>query len=400
MSAFKPASILKGSFKFSGKGIWLRRALVVTQFTISIALIVSTLVIYKQLSYIRNKQLGYNKENTIILPLDQQTTAVFDQLRTELMKSGRVTAVSRASEAPTEIKGGYGLVVEGATKSPDLMVTAVTVDTAFIPTFGMTLQAGRNFTENDFRHVKADTTNHSSAFIVNEMALKALSIDREQAVGTRLRLSGRSGEIVGVVNDFHFASMRKAIEPLVLFDEVEQFNYFFVRLDGRDTKASLKTVERICHQLMPHRPFEYRFVDEQYTALYDAEERMGSVFIGFASLAIIIACLGLLGLVSFSAAQKTKEIGIRKVLGATPVSIVVLVTKDFSRLIVVAIVLGLPLAYYIMTQWLSDFVYKTEIGVAPLLLAPLLCVIIAFASSAYQALRAAWVDPAETLRNE
>lgn len=400
ISAYKPVSILKGSFKFSGRGIWLRRALVVTQFTISIALIVSTLVIYKQLSYIRNKQLGYNKENTIILPLDRQTASVFGQLRTELLKSGRVAAVSRGSEVPTEIQAGYGLTVEGATPRPDLMVTAITVDTAFIPTFGMTLKTGRNFTETDFRNVEADTTNRSSAFIVNEMALKALSIDPEKAVGTRLRLSGRGGEIVGVVNDFHFASMRKTIEPIVLFDEVSQFNYIFVRLDGRDTKASLETVESICHQIIPHRPFDYRFVDQQYATLYDAEERMGSVFIGFASLAIVIASLGLLGLVSFSAAQKTKEIGIRKVLGATPASIVLLVSKDFSRLIGIAIVLGLPLAYYIMTQWLSDFAYKTEIGIAPLLLAPVLCIVIAFVSSAYQALRAAWIDPADTLRNE
>jgi len=399
ISAFKPASILKGSFKFSGKGIWLRRTLVVTQFTISIALMISTLVIYKQLRYISSKQLGYNKENTIILPLDRQTEAVFDQLRTELITSGRVTAVSRASEVPTEIEAGYGLVVEG-TQAPDRMVTAITVDTAFIPTFGMSLKMGRNFTETDFRKVKADTTNRSSAFIVNETALKALAIDANKAIGTRLRLSGRSGEIIGVVNDFHFASLRKPIEPIVLFDEVEQFNYFFVRLDGRDTKVALEAVKNICHEIIPHRPFEYRFVDQQYAALYDAEERMASVFIGFASLAIIIAGLGLLGLVSFSAAQKTKEIGIRKVLGATPASIVMLVTKDFSKLIVVAIALALPLAYYIMSQWLSDFAYKTEIGVAPLLLAPVICIGIAFLSSAYQALRAAWIDPADTLRSE
>lgn len=400
ISAFRPVTILKGVFKFSGRGICLRRSLVVTQFTISIALIVSTLVIYKQLTFIRTKQLGYDKENTIMLPLDSKTEAVYEQLKTELLRTGQVTHVARASEAPTEIKGGYGLVVEGATRSHDLMTTAITVDTEFIPAFAMTLKAGRNFTDADFRNVKADSTQHASAFIVNEAALHALAIDPEKALGTRIRLSGRSGEIVGIVSNFHFASMRKAIEPLVLFDEVEQFNYLFIRLNAGNTKTALATVQQICHEIIPHRPFEYRFIDQQYATLYDAEERMGSVFIGFASLAIIIACLGLLGLVSFSVAQKTKEIGIRKVLGATPAGIVLLVTRDFTRLIGIAIALGLPLAYYVMNQWLNDFVYKTDIGIAPLIAAPILCMVIAFGTSAYQALKAAWIDPANTLRNE
>jgi putative ABC transport system permease protein len=400
ISALRPASILKGSYKFSGKGIWLRRSLVIVQFTISITLIVGTLVIYKQLVFIRDKEIGYNKANTFILPLDHKTQGLYDQLKTELIKSGSVSHVSRASESPVNIQGGYSIYTEGPERKIDLNVTALTVDTDFIATFGMTLIAGRNFTEGDFAKVKADTTRRSSSFILNETAVKGLGLDPEKAIGTRMRLSGRWGEIVGVVGDFHFASMHKRIEPLVLFNEVEQFGHMFIHINAGDTRANIQAIERICRQVIPHRPFEYTFADQDYAALYAAEERMGSVFIGFASLAIIIACLGLLGLVSFSAAQRTKEIGIRKVLGATPAGIVVLITKDFTRLIVVAIVLGLPLAYYIMTQWLGDFAYKTDIGLTPLVAAPAICLVIAFATSAFQALKAAMVDPANTLRNE
>jgi putative ABC transport system permease protein len=400
ISGFKPVSILKGNFRFSGKGIMLRKILVVTQFTISVTLIVSTLVIYKQLNYIRDKKLGYDKENTIILPMDSKTGLVYEQLKTELIKSGRASYVARASESPTEISAGYGLSTEGSASARDFMATAITVDTEFIPAFGMELIEGRNFTEADFAKVKADTTRRSSSFIVNEQTLKELYITPEKAVGTKLTLSGRGGEIVGVVKDFHFASMRQEIKPLVLFNEVEQFDHIFIRLNPDNITNTLEQVKKIYQSLLPHRPFEYQFVDQQYATLYDAEERISTIFIGFASLAIIIACLGLLGLVSFSASQKTKEIGIRKVLGANTPSIVVLIIKDFTLLIFLAILIGGPLSYYIMTQWLKDFAYKTDIGVGPVLISSLLCVIIAFGTAGFQAIKAALLDPAETLRNE
>jgi putative ABC transport system permease protein len=399
ISSFKPVSILKGNFKYSGRGILLRRILVVTQFTISIALIVSTLVIYKQLSFIRNRELGFNKENSIAIPLDKKTGDVFEQLKTELIKSGKVISVARASESPTDIHAGYGVSVGGANPR-DIMTTAITVDTEFIPAFNMQVIAGRNFTEGDFLKVNADTTGNSSSFILNETAIKDLYIDPDKAIGQRITLSGRSGEIIGIVKDFHFASMREKIKPLVLFNEVRQFDYIFIRMNPEDVTGSLETIKKVCQTTITHRPFDYEFVDQKYAALYDAESRISTIFIGFAALAIIIASLGLLGLVSFSAAQKTKEIGIRKVLGATAPSIVLLITKDFTRLIVVAIVLGLPISYYLMSQWLNDFAYKTDIGIGPVLVASLLCIAIAFGTAGFQAIRAALIDPAETLRNE
>jgi putative ABC transport system permease protein len=396
ITAFKPVSVLKGSFKFSGRGIWLRKTLVVTQFSISMILIVGTLVILKQLNFIQNKKLGYDKENIIVLPLDKKTGQVFSQLKSEFMRSGRVSGVGLATESPTKIQGGYGFNLEGKGDSHGMILTAVAADTGYFNALGMEIIEGRHFNEVDFNRVKADTF---YSFIVNEATLGALFIEKENAIGTRARLSGRQGEIVGVVKDFHFNSLHNEIGPLVIFSQ-EDYNYIFVKLKPGNLNESLATLKSICGSIIPHRPFEYQFLDQQYDAMYTSEQRMGTIFLVFASLAIIIACLGLLGLVSFSAAQKTKEIGIRKVLGATASSIVLLITKDFAKLVFVAIVIGIPAAYWLMNQWLSGFAYQTEIGILPVVIASIVSIFIALSTAGYQAIKAALIDPARTLRNE
>ena len=395
ITAFKPVSILKGNFKFSGKGIWLRQFLVVSQFSISVILVVGTIVILKQLDFIQNKKLGYSKENTIVLPLDVKTEAVYDQLKSEFIRSGKASFVGRATESPTQINGGYGLNTD-ETSERGIIATGVSVDDDYIRALDMEIIAGRNFTEADFKRAATDTV---FSFIVNESALRALSLPIEKAIGKKARVSGRQGEIVGVVRDFHFTSLHKAIGPLVMFNENSQYNYIFVKLSG-DVKTSLENLKSIYANVVPHRPFEYEFIDQQFETLYSAEQRMGTIFTVFATLAIFIACLGLLGFVSFSASQKTKEIGIRKVLGATATNIVFLISRDYTKLVLIAIALGIPAAYWMMTQWLSDFAYKTDIGVWPVVIAALLCVIISFATASYQALKAAFLNPANTLRSE
>lgn len=396
ITAFKPVSILKGNFKFSGKGIWLRKVLVVSQFSISVILVVGTIVILKQLDFIQNKKLGYSKENTIILPLDGKTEAVYDQLKSEFLRSGKVSFVGRASESPTQIKGGYGINTDESSER-GIVTTGISVDDDYIRALGMEIIAGRNFTEADFKRAQQDTL---YSFIVNESALKALFLSVDNAVGKKARVSGRNGEIVGIVKDFHFTSLHQAIGPLVMFNEDYQYNFIFAKLAEGEIQASLENLKSIYAAVVPHRPFEYEFVDQQFNALYSAEQRMGSIFTVFATLAIFIACLGLLGLVSFSASQKTKEIGIRKVLGASATNIVVLITRDFTALVLIAMVVGIPSSYWIMTQWLSDFAYKTEIGLWPVLIASSGCIAIAFAIASYQALKAAFINPASTLRSE
>jgi len=278
-----------------------------------------------------------------------------------------------------------------------MIIAAAVVDEGYIPATGVEVIAGRNFTEADVRKMEKDTI---TSFIPNETLLHELGIDIDKAVGMPLKMSGRNGQIVGVIRDFHFASLHEKIKPLILFLEPNQFNTYVVGL-GADPQAALADLKEVCATLTPHRPFDYKFLSEKYAALYTSEQKMGTVCSAFATLAIIIACLGLLGLVAFAAAQKTKEIGIRKVMGASAPSIVVLITKDFTILVVAAIVLGVPLSWYLMEQyWLVNFEYRTSIGMWPFVLAGVGCLLVSFGTASYQAIKASMVNPAHTLRNE
>jgi putative ABC transport system permease protein len=393
---FKPVTVLKGNFKSSGKGIWLRKALVVFQFSISVILIVGTLIIVKQLDFIQGKNLGYDRENTIVLPLDNQTSKVFETLKNELVRNNLATHVGRATESPINVQGGYS-INRTESNDPGIITTGLLVDEEYLPAIGIEPMLGRSFTKEDVERVNRDTV---YTFILNEAALAAMAIEKDQAIGKKVRMGDRAGEIIGVVKDFHFASLHRNIGPLVIFPEEQQFSKIFVKLPAGDVANNLEKIQKVYSAVITHRPFEYQFLDQQYEALYVNEQRLGSVFIVFATLAIIIACLGLLGLVSFSAAQKTKEIGIRKVLGATASNIVVLITRDFTSLVLISIAIGLPVAYWIMSQWLGAFAYKTEIGIVPLIAASIICIIIALGTAGYQAIKAAFIDPAKTLRNE
>jgi putative ABC transport system permease protein len=395
ITAFKPVSVLKGNFKTSNKGIWLRKSLVVFQFSISIILITGTIIMVKQLQYIQLKNLGYDKSNVIMLPLDQKTREVYSSFQTELMRTGAAVKIGRGSESPVFIQGGYSIRLSES-DTPPIITRGLLADQEYIPVMGIDVIEGRNFNLDDIDRLNKDTV---YSFMLNESALQAMFLEPQQAVGKQVTMNGRSGEIIGIVKDFHFSSLHTDISPLVIFPE-DQYNKIFVKLPSGDPLPHIARIRDVYTVLLPHRPFEYQFLDEQYSALYTNEQRMMTIFIVFATLAIIIACLGLLGLVSFSAAQKTKEIGIRKVLGATPSAIVILITRDFSRLVMLSIVLGIPLAYWLMTQWLGGFAYKTEIGVTPVLIASDTCVIIALTTAGYQAVKAALIDPAKTLRNE
>jgi putative ABC transport system permease protein len=395
ITSFKPVTVLKGSFKTSGRGIWLRKSLVVFQFGISVVLIMGTLVIVKQLDFVQSKNLGYDRENTIILPLDQKTREVYERFKTEVLRNGLAVDMGRGSESPVQIGGGY-TVKPQETDDPGIVTGGLTVDEGYLPTTGIEIEVGRHFTQADFQRAQRDTI---YTFIVNHTALDALFIQPEEALGKKLKMGGREGEIIGIIKDFHFASLHTNIAPLVIFPE-DQFQKIFIKLPAGNVKENLDRLASLYKSVITHRPFEYQFLDEQYEALYVNEQRMSFVFIVFATLAIIIACLGLLGLVSFSAAQKTKEIGIRKVMGATPQNIVLLITKDFTKLVCISIFIGLPLAYFVMDKWLENFAYKTPIGIQPFVASAIICILIALGTAGYQAVRAALLDPAETLRNE
>ena len=396
ITAFKPVNILKNNFRSSSSGIWLRKGLVVFQFCITLILTLGTLAITKQIFFIQNKNLGFDRENTIILPLDRETEKVYTTLRSEFLRSGRVAEMGRATESPVEINGGYSLGVLGS-QDPPISITATSADEGFVPSLGMEVVSGRNFNENDIKNFYKDTT---YAFMVNESALARLFLDKEEAIGKKVSLNGRNGEIVGVVRDFHFASLHMPIGPLAIFSGPNEYNFAFVKLNPGPLSQTLEELKSISNTVAPHRPFSYEFMDQQFEALYSAEHRMARLFAIFSTLAIVIACLGLLGLVSFSATQKTKEIGIRKVLGATAGNIVLLITNEYTKLIGMAILIAVPVSLYAINQMLGNFAYKTTIGPLSIALSVLACVCIAFCTASYQALKAAIINPTETLRNE
>lgn len=302
LASFDPVKVLKGNFKNSDGGIWLRKSLVVFQFGISVILITATLIVIKQLDFISNRKVGFDLENTIALPLDAKTKAVFEPLKTELKRMGAAVHVARGSESPVHIEAGYSMNTT-ENEGPGIITTGLLTDGEYIPALGMQLIACRNFSKEDVERLKRDTV---WTFILNEAGLAALSIPPDEAVGSLLYMSGRKGEIVGVVRNFHFSSLHSPIVPLVMFPQ-DQFQKIFIKLPPRPVSERLENAREVWDGIVTHRPFEFEFLDENYTALYRAEERIGSIATVFAGLAIIIACLGLFGLVSFSAAQRSKE---------------------------------------------------------------------------------------------
>jgi putative ABC transport system permease protein len=398
ITSFKPVNILKGNFKTSENGILLRKSLVVFQFSISVILIVGTIAIVKQMDFVSHARLGYDRENVLVLPLDRTTEKVYPQLRTEFIRTGVVQDIGRATESPVQIKGGYSIQVEGKTESKPMITTAVSIDENFIAALNIEFVEGSNFTEADMQRALTDTV---YSFIINESAVHKLLLTLDKAIGTNVELNGRRGEIKGVVKDFHFSSLHEQIGPLILFNQPDQYNYIFVKLKPGNVSESLKKLSAVYTSLIPHRPFEYEFVDRQYASLYTAEQKTGVLASIFAGLAIVIASLGLLGLVAFSTNQRKKEIGIRKVLGATVPNIILMITKDYSRLVLFSIGLGIPISYWIVnTWWLNNFAYRTEVGVTSFVLAALICIAIAFGAAGYQAIKAAVVNPTDSLRND
>jgi len=400
LSSFTPSKVLKGRFTRSKTGSLMRKVLVVLQFSISIFLIIGTLVIYKQLNFMRDKKLGYDKENVIILPTDREVNKNFETIKTELEKREDVLSVSSASESPTDINGGYSIQIPSLLDQ-SMSVNAVTVDKSFLETMDMQLVSGRNFTNTDhILAIKEKYEERKYAFIVNQELVDKLLQDEQNILGTTASLNGREGEIVGVVEDFHFTSLHRKINPLVLFIEPAQFNKLFIRIKSQNLQKTLVGIEEQCKTIVPDRPFIFQFMDDEYAAMYRNEVRLSNVFTVFAVLAIVIACLGLFGLVSFAVEQRNKEIGVRKVLGASIPSLFFLISKDFSKLVLIAFLLAAPIGYWLMDQWLTDFEYRTSIGVLPIVVSVVSAMMVAYITVSYQSIKAALLNPAETLRTE
>lgn len=397
LSSFKPVAVLKGRFTASSQGQFLRRGLVVVQFVISVTLIIGTMVTYEQLDFMRSQELGFRKEQMLILPLrDNEFMRTHQQtFRQQLSAIPGVQSVSISSHIPGG--GSHGAATQIENKSGEMQMANMglySVDFAFIPQYKIDVVAGRAFSP-DY------STDSTQALVINEAAVSAFGYaSPKEAVGKRFSQWGREGRIIGVVKNFHTRSLRSTIEPLTLRIGSEDLQLFSLDVKASNAQSTLAALEQFWQKNVPQRPLEYFFVDEAFDRQYRAEERFGTLFLYFSGLAIFIACLGLLGLTAYTTVQRTKEIGVRKVLGASVPSIIILLSKDFLKLVLIAVVIASPLAWYAMSQWLNDFAYKIDIAWWMFAVAGLLAVGIALLTVSVQSIKAALMNPVKSLRSE
>ncbi|HEY9195299.1 MAG TPA: ABC transporter permease, partial [Mucilaginibacter sp.] len=343
LSGARLIKVLKSGFSFtSGQGV--RKSLIVFQFVVSIFLIISTVVILQQLSYIRNKDVGYNKSNMVVLPIDWKIVPQLEDLKKAIAAVPGVQQVAAANDEPINVGWGDGITTND---NKSISVNAIPVDGDFVKTMQLKLIAGSDYTRADL--LQMDTSNNYKnyrySFILNESAVKALGWTPEQAIGKTIS-KGNPGVIKGVVKDFNFKSFHDPITPLILFLDKAQLQMVFVKINGNNTAATIAAIGKVWKERINHRPFDYRFLDEDFDALYRSEQRTSGVFTTFSVLAIVLACLGLFAITAFAVVQRTKEIGIRKVLGASVVNIITLIAKDFLGLVVIATIIASPIAWY------------------------------------------------------
>ncbi|MBL7875419.1 MAG: ABC transporter permease, partial [Cyclobacteriaceae bacterium] len=391
LSSFMPAQVLKGQTGPTGNA-GLRKTLTVLQFGVAAFLMIGTLVVYQQMSFIQNKNLGFDKESIVYMNPPAELWTKREVMKENLMSNTQIKSVAFSNGTPGMESSTWQYDFPGL-EIPKRSMNTMIIDYDYLKTFGLEIVEGRDLSK-DFG------TDSTEAYLINEAAVQELMLDKP--VGTPIRaLDGHPvGKIVGVVKDFHYRSLHRKIEPLVLRYDPRNMWCMSVKMSDGNLKDNLMALEKEWKKLAPDYPFSYQFVDETIERQYRAEQNTGVLIGAFAVLAIIIACLGLLGLTAFMTEQRKKEIGVRKVLGASVSGIILLLSKDFSRLVLIAFVIVIPLAWYAMNQWLADFAYQVQVSPLVYLAAGIIIIGIAFGSVFYQALKAAIINPSETLRNE
>jgi len=393
LSSFQPIAVLKGRFATGTKGLLLRKGLVIAQFTISVALIIGTIVVYNQLTFMRNQDLGFSKSQMMVLDThgDEHNRA----LNNEIANIHGVISTAMSSSVPGQ--GAMDALSQLENSHGDMQTTGVDlyfVDYNYIPQYKIKIIAGRAFSKD----YGSDTT---QAMMLNEAAVRMLGYaSPQQAVGRRFSQWGRQGKIIGVIKDFHYRGLQENIKPLSMRIEPGGVDQISINLAGQNMAATIAAIQSKWERIIPYRPFNYYFVDEAFDKLYRAEDRFGNLFFNFAVLAIFISSLGLLGLASYSTVQRTKEIGVRKVMGASVGNITVLLSKEFVKLVLVAVIIASPVAWWGMAQWLQSFAYRINISWWVFATAGVLALFIALATISFQAIKAALMNPVKSLRTE
>ncbi|GAB3809213.1 ABC transporter permease [Spirosoma humi] len=388
LSSFEPLKALKGKVSSGLNEASFRKILVVVQFTVSVILIAGTFVISNQLQYIRSKELGYDKTHVFGFFM-RDMGQHYDAVKAQLLNQPGVNAVTRASSNIVSLGGQTGdNEWDGKEQGETMFVRPVAIDKDFIPFFKIKLVQGTNFTG-----AVADSLH----FILNETAVKTARI--KDPIGKRFRLWKRTGTIIGVVNDFHFESMRQKIEPVIFDYSPEQMQAIYIKTTGNDASQAVAAAQRSWKQYNSEYPFDYTFLNDSFNNLYKSEEQSGLLFNIFSTIAILISCLGLFGLATYTAQVRTREIGVRKVLGASIIGIIQLLARDFVKLVLIAIVIAVPIAWYTMNRWLQDFAYRIDIQWWVFAVSGLLALAIALLTVSYQSIRAALMNPVKSLRS-
>jgi putative ABC transport system permease protein len=398
LSSFQPVYTLKSNSKFSKKGSGIRKILIIFQFAISVGLITSTLIVSKQLRHIQNRDLGLNRENVVMLLNNPELRPQFEAFKDKLQTKPGIRSVTSAAQGPTWIGENIPINWESNPGDNMLSVDYTVVDYDFFKIFDMKITRGRSFSP-EF------ATDMKDACIINELAVQRMGL--ENPIGTNIYMahpawkeSFRKARVIGVVKDFHARTLHNTIRPFVFRMYRPWHQYIFVKIDGTRTQETLKEIENTFKTFVPGYPYRLMFYDEAYNRQYVSEKQFGQLFNAFSLLSIFISCLGLFGLAAYTAEQRTKEIGIRKVLGASVPGLVTLTAKEFIKWIVVAHFIAWPAAYFLMSQWLRDYAYKVSIGPLVFGFSAGLTLIIALFTVSYHSLKAALADPVDSLRYE
>ena len=397
MTSFQPISVLKGKIATALKNGQLRQSLVVVQFSIAVILIISTVVVYSQMRYIRNYSLGFSKDQVVVLNMPQDTTTDFESIRQRLKENNNIKEVGRSSRIPSmrllDSWEAYVMKGDSFTES-NIIIKSLSVDEDFIPAYQIEMVAGRNFSR-DYG------TDKTSGFILNETAARQLGWKNpSEAIGSGFGYGQSRGQIIGITKDYHFESLHQKIVPLVMMYQANRLGRVSVHISGNNPQEAIGHIESFWRSKYPDVPFSYEFLDQRFGKLYATEQTQQLLFGLFAGIAIFISCLGLLGLSMFMAELRTKEIGVRKVLGASVGSLVALLSQDFLKLVLIAIVIASPIAWYGMHNWLQDFAYHTEIQWWVFVLAGVLAIGISLVTISFQSIKAALMNPVKSLRSE
>jgi putative ABC transport system permease protein len=401
LTKFQPVKVLKGAFRNTASGQLLRKSLIVFQFAISVFLIVSTFIVQQQLYFIQHIKLGYDRDHVVVLPIDDKMVNNLAVIKQQFRQNTDVLSVSACSNTPVQGGGGFSMRSALMPADKQMAVFADRVDEDYVTTVGLQMIAGRNFTSQDIKDASNDDYQKNIYhFVLNESAAKQLGWTAHEAPGKKMFLGNeRPGIVAGVVKDFHFESLHTPIKPFVLFPEAWK-RQLLVKVSGAHLQQTISHLESSWKTLVPYRPFEFHFLDEDYNKLYSSEIRLGTIMDLFAGIAIVLACLGLFGLSAYTVQQRFKEIGIRKVLGGSVSNIVITLSRDFILLTCIAILIAIPAAWWASAKWLQSFSYRTSVTWNVFVIAALATVLLAIITVSFQAIKAAIANPVKSLRTE